>query len=301
MDHLQAIKVFCQVVESGSFTKSALLLDLPKSTVTKLIQQLESHLKVKLLHRTTRRLTVTTEGQHYYQQVRKLLSELDNLESQISGEQAIPRGRLRVDVASGVANDILLPLLPDFFQRYPQIELDLGVADSNVDLLSENVDCVLRGGALSDLSLIARKIADLPVLTCATPAYLATYGEPQHPDQLQNDHQLVLYRAGKANKVHPLRFTCSSHSLEIQTDSRLILNESTAHRNAILLGLGIGQVPEFMIQQQLAQGLLKPILTKWHANPIPLYLVYMPNRHLSGRFHAFANWLQQAFAPYRGY
>ncbi|CAM5182016.1 LysR family transcriptional regulator [Alishewanella longhuensis] len=169
MDHLLAIKVFCRVVEAGTFSRAADLLAMPKSTVTKLVQELEAHLRLKLLHRTTRRVTVTMEGAAYYERTTKLLYELDDIESNISNEQSVPRGRLKVDMASAIANFILLPALPSFMQQYPDIQLELGVSDSNIDLLTDNIDCVIRGGELNDTSLIAERIAELTFVACAAP------------------------------------------------------------------------------------------------------------------------------------
>lgn len=302
MDHLLAIKVFCRVVETGTFSRAADLLDMPKSTVTKLVQELEAHLRLKLLHRTTRRVTVTMEGAAYYERTTKLLHELEDIESNISNEQSTPRGRLKVDMASAIANFILLPALPSFMQQYPQIQLEVGVSDTDIDLLSDNVDCVIRGGELSDTSLIAKRIAELTFVTCAAPSYVQQYGTPQTPDELSSKHRVIYYRSRKTNRVMPLRFSNRQQSMEIQQQgSPLSVNDSTAQLTATLSGLGVSQLPLFMAQPYLDNGELQLLLPDWQRAAFPLYLIYPPNRHLSGRLRAFTDWVMHIFQPYRPY
>lgn len=302
MDHLLAIKVFCRVVETGTFSRAADLLDMPKSTVTKLVQELEAHLRLKLLHRTTRRVTVTMEGAAYYERTTKLLHELEDIESNISNEQSTPRGRLKVDMASAIANFILLPALPSFMQQYPQIQLEVGVSDTDIDLLSDNVDCVIRGGELSDTSLIAKRIAELTFVTCAAPSYLQHYGTPQSPDELSSKHRVIYYRSRKTNRLMPLRFSNRQQSMEIQQQgSPLSVNDSTAQLTATLSGLGVSQLPLFMAQPYLDSGELQLLLPDWQRAAFPLYLIYPPNRHLSGRLRAFTDWVMAVFQPHRPY
>jgi DNA-binding transcriptional LysR family regulator len=302
MDHLLAIKVFCRVVEAGTFSRAADLLAMPKSTVTKLVQELEAHLRLKLLHRTTRRVTVTMEGAAYYERTTKLLHELDDIESNISNEQSTPRGRLKVDMASAIANFIVLPALPSFMQQYPEIQLEVGVSDTDIDLLSDNVDCVIRGGELSDTSLIAKRIAELTFVTCAAPAYLQHFGTPQTPEELSTKHRIIYYRSRKTNRLMPLRFSGSQQSMEIQQQScPLSVNDSTAQLTATLSGLGISQLPQFMAQPYLDSGELQLLLPDWQRAAFPLYLIYPPNRHLSGRLRAFTDWVMAVFQPHRPY
>ena len=302
MDHLLAIKVFCRVVEAGTFSRAADLLDIPKSTVTKLVQELEAHLQLKLLHRTTRRVTVTMEGAAYYERTNKLLNELEDIESNISNEQRTPRGRLKVDMASAIANFILLPALPTFIQQYPEIQLELGVSDTNIDLLSDNVDCVIRGGELSDTTLIAKRIAELKFVTCAAPRYLERHGIPHTPDELSSHHRIIYYRSRKTNRVMPLRFSNTQQSMEIQQQGgQLSVNDSTAQLTATLHGLGVSQLPLFMAKPYIDSGQLQLIMTNWQRAAFPLYLIYPQERHLSGRLRAFATRVMEVFQPYRPY
>lgn len=302
MDHLLAIKVFCRVVEAGTFTRAADLLDMPRSTVTKLVQELEAHLRLKLFHRTTRRVTVTMEGTAYYERVTKLLHELEDIESNISDEQSTPRGRLKVDMASAIANFVVLPALPSFMQKYPDIQLELGVSDNDVDLIGDNVDCVIRGGELADVSLIAKRIAELTFVTCATPTYLEQYGTPQTPEEISSKHRIVYYRSRTTHRLTPLRFSGAQQSMEIQQQGyQLSVNDSAAQLTATLSGLGISQLPLFMAQPYLNNGQLKSVMSNWSPPAFPMYIIYPPDRHLSGRMRAFKAWIMEVFQPYRPY
>ncbi len=167
MDQLSAMRAFVRVVEAGNFTRAALTLGMPKPTVTTLVQNLEAHVRTKLLHRTTRRVSVTPDGAAYYERVVRVLTDIDELDGAMTSSQSRPTGRLRVDAASTLAVLILIPALADFHERYPEIQLDLGVSDRPVDLIGENVDCVLRAGDLTDQSLIARRVGAMRFITCA--------------------------------------------------------------------------------------------------------------------------------------
>lgn len=193
MDQIQAMRIFVRVVEAGTFTRAADSLALPKGTVTKQIQALESRLRVKLLNRTTRRVTVTPDGAAYYERAARLLNDFDDIEASMTNAQANPTGRLRIDVGTSVARQIILPALATFCDRYPEIQVDLGVSDRTVDLISDNVDCVIRAGELSDQSLVARRIGTLHFVTVASPAYVKRYGIPQHPNDIEKRHHVVSY------------------------------------------------------------------------------------------------------------
>src|SRR5882762_4573584 len=193
MDHMAAMRAFVRVVEVGTFTRAAQLLSIPKPTLSKLIQGLEAHLRTRLLNRTTRRVTVTADGAAYYERVISILADVDELDGSMTLSQASPKGRLRIDIGTSLALLILIPALPQFHARYPDIQIDLGVSDRPVDLVGENVDCVVRAGEITDQSLIARRIAEFGFVSCASPAYLAQYGEPRHPTELERGHFIIGY------------------------------------------------------------------------------------------------------------
>ena len=282
MDQLAAMRAFVRVVQAGTFTRAASLLGTPKPTVTKLIQALEAHLRTKLLNRTTRRVSVTPDGAAYYERAVALLADLDELDGNMTLSQASPKGRLRVDVGASLALLVIIPALRDFHARYPDIQLELGVTDRPVDLIGENVDCVVRGGQLRDQSLIARRIAELPFITCAAPSYLARFGEPLHPKDLESGHYVVSYFHSRTGEAYPLQFV---HDEEIEVKGRyaVSVNDSNAYVAAALVGLGVVQVPLFMVHEDLDAGRLRRVLSEWKTDPLPLHVVYAPNRHLSNK------------------
>jgi len=297
MDQIQSMRVFARVVEAGTFTKAAESLAMPKGTVTKLVQHLEGRLKVRLLNRTTRRVTVTPDGAAYYERTARLLNDLDDIEASMSNAQATPSGRLRVDVGTSVARLVIIPALPEFYRRFPDIQLDLGVSDRPVDLISDNVDCVIRGGDLIEQSLVARRIGNLALITVATPEYLKQYGTPAHPDELDGPkHRTINYFSARTGRPFPHVFEKDGETLEIAGRYQLSVNESNAHTAAVLSGLGISQAAQFAIAPQLESGELVEVLPGWKHPLIPVHVVYPPNRHLSAKVRAFVDWAAELFA-----
>jgi DNA-binding transcriptional LysR family regulator len=291
MDHLLAIRVFARVVEGGSFTKAADSMRMPKATVTKLVQDLERHLHVKLLQRTTRRVVVTAEGAAYYECTARVVNELDDIEAGLADAQVAPTGRLRIDVGSSFAGRVLIPALPEFVSRYPGIRIDLGVSDRPVDLVGENVDCVIRGGTLPDSSLVARRVGQMAWVTCATPGYLAAHGTPSHPRELVQGHALLGYASARTGRALPLQFARGAERIEIDTATHLTVNESSAHATSALTGIGLVQTLAFMVSEDLARGALVSVLAEWQPAPLPLHVVYPPNRYLGHRLRVFIDWV----------
>lgn len=299
MDQFQAIRVFARVVESGNFTRASDSLNMPKATVTKLVQGLESHLRVKLLNRTTRRVTVTPDGAAYYERTRRLMNELEDIEATLGNAQTAPKGSLRVDVGASLARLVLIPALPAFHQRYPDVPIDLGVTDRPVDLIGDNVDCVIRGGALTDLSLVARLVGKLKFVTCATPAYLERHGTPTHPRDIEAGHQVATYLSARTGRPTPLLFERDGEQIEVAGRYVVGVNESNAHLAAGLAGLGLLQTLAFMAGPHIERGELVPVLTDWRRSPNPLYVVYPPNRHLSAKVRVFVDWVAELFSGTR--
>lgn len=298
MDKIAAMQAFVKVVEAGTFTKAADLLNLPKPSVTRLVQMLEANLQTKLLNRTTRRVTVTADGAAYFDRALRLLGELDELESSMTHAKANPRGRLRIDVGASVGQMLLIPALPDFYARYPDIQIDLGVSDRPVDLIGENVDCVLRGGEITDQSLVARRIGEFHLILCATPDYVQRHGLPLHPRDLEPDgkHRMVNYLSHRSGRPYPLTLKRDGESYEINARHTIAVNDSTASLTAGLSGLGIVATTTFQAQPHIASGALVPLLLDWCAETIPLFVVYPPNRHLSTKLRVFVDWVAELFA-----
>lgn len=298
MDRLLALKVFARVVEAGTFTRAADSLQMPKATVTKLVQGLEAHLGVKLLQRTTRQVTVTSDGAAYYERTSRLLAELDEVDASMTHAQASPKGRIRVDVGASVARQIIIPALGEFHARYPDIRIDLGAGDRLVDLIADNVDCVIRAGALADESLVARRLGSLAFRTYAAPAYLARFGRPAHPSDLEGEHRVVSYFSAGSGRFYPFDFTKDGERIDVHGPYVVAVNDSNTYLAATLAGLGVAQLPEFMARPHLATGELVPILEDWTAETMPIHAVYPPNRHLSAKVRVFVDWMAELFAPY---
>ncbi len=296
MDQILALRTFVRIAEAGSLSKAAGSLALPKSTVSKLLQDLEHHLGTKLLNRTTRALAVTPEGAEYYDRAVRLLAELTEMDATASGSGANPTGRLRVDIGSSLANLVLIPALPRFRSRYPNIELVLGVSDRPVDLIGEGIDCAIRGGALSDSSLKARKLGELDYVTCAAPSYIEAHGTPLEPSELLTKHIALTYFSASDGTPFSFRFERGDDRREVRPRAKLSVNESTAHMTALLEGLGIAQTFEFVARPYLADGRLVELLPAWKQPPHPLHIIYPANRHPNAKLRAFADWSAEVFA-----
>ncbi|HTD06025.1 LysR family transcriptional regulator [Undibacterium sp.] len=296
MDQLLAIRAFARVVEVGTFTKAADSLEMPNATLTKLVQALEAHLRVKLLQRTTRRVSVTPEGAAYYEKTMRLLKDLEDVDTSFGAVQSRPRGHLRIDMGSSLASTIIIPALPEFFARYPDIRIDLGVSDRQVDLVGDSVDCVIRGGVLTDMALIGREIGKASWVTCATPAYLKQYGTPAHPDELEKNHVVVSYLSARTNRVAPMNFTRGGKKVEVVGARTVGVNESNAHLAAGLAGLGVIQTFAYTAKPHIDSGALVPILEEWQPSPYPFHVAYPPNRYLSNRLRVFIDWIADRFS-----
>lgn len=295
MDRFSALKVFTRVVEANSFTRAADSLNMPNATISKTIQQLESHLGVCLLQRTTRRITVTPEGREYYEKALRILQALDEIDASFKPSRTKPKGHLRIAIGGSTARDVLIPLLADFMTLYPDIRIDLEVADKPADLISGNIDCAVRGGPMDDSTLIARKIGEAAMITCATPGYLRLYGIPAYPDELKNGHRLISYLSPASGRAFPFRFGHNGINTEFKTDHHLGINESNAYIAAGEAGLGIVQTFTYSVRDALASGALVEILSKWRPVSYPFHVVYAQNRHVPPRLRVFIEWLAEAF------
>lgn len=297
MDRFDAMQAFARVVEAGSFTKAAETLHMNKTTVTQLIQQLEARLRVKLLNRTTRQVNVTADGAAYYERVVRILGDIEESETVLSSNAASPKGRLRVDVPGVLGRSVLLPALPQFHARYPDIQIDMGVSDRSIDLIGENVDCVVRGGEVSDQSLIARRIGEFGYLLCAAKSYVDRLGKPAHPNELADSaHRVVAYFSARTGKVFSYAMKRGSETVEVQARYTVAVNDGGALQEAGLAGLGIVRLTHFMAQPLMARGELVPVLEDWQFDPLPMFVAFPPNRHVSAKLRVFVDWVAEVMA-----
>ena len=293
MDYYSAVRTFVRVAEAGSFTRASAQLELPRNSVTKLIQALETHLQVKLLNRTTRRVSLTNDGTAYYERMSRVIDEWQEAESDLAMSQRRPQGRVRVDMASLIALQLVIPALPTFYERYPEIQLDIGVSDVPSDLVIAHVDCVVRAGNVGDPSFVARRIADLPIVLCATKGYLAHHGTPKHPDDIERGHSLVRYFFAGSGRALPIVLRSKEGDATVQGRYKISVNDANAQLAAGLAGLGILSTLRLVAQPHIDEGRLVPLLEEWSIDPVPLSIVYAPNRHLSARVRILVEWIKE--------
>ncbi len=292
MNRIDAMQAFARVVETGSFTKAADSLQASRTRVTQLVQQLEAHLRVTLLHRTTRKVNATADGAAYYERVVRILADLEDAEASLSGAAATPRGRLRVDVPAPIASLVLVPALPAFFARYPELQLELGVSDRSVDLIDEDVDAVLRVGTIREGFLRARHVADLALGLFAAPGYLRSTGQPAHPVALEDGrHALIGFRAMRARAPLSLAMRRGDETCRVMSAGPLAVDDGHAYLAAGIAGLGVVCLPRYLAVGALARGELAPLFEDWHLDPLPLYLAYPPGRQVSRKLRVFIDWV----------
>jgi LysR family transcriptional regulator, regulator for bpeEF and oprC len=294
MDKLHAMRVFIRVVEANSFSKAADTLGLPRASITTTIQNLEASLGVRLLQRTTRRLNLTLDGAAYFERAARILSDIDEMESSFTSARTNPRGRLRVDMPGAIGWLLIIPAIHEFHQRFPGIEIMIGLGDRPVDLVQDGVDCVIRVGDLQDSSLIARRVGALQRITCASPGYIEQHGQPTDIDELEH-HVAVNYFSARTGKVLDLSFERDGDSRDIRMNGAIAVNDADAYVTCGLEGLGILQPTRFMVLPHLRAGRLREILSEWKPRRLPVSAVYPHNRHLSPKVRVFVDWVAELF------
>jgi LysR family transcriptional regulator for bpeEF and oprC len=294
MDRFQAMQVFTRVVDANSFTRAADHLGLPRTTVTTIIQNLEKMLNVRLLNRTTRRLSLTPDGAAYYDRATRILADVEEAEAAFMDASRRPRGKLRIDVPASIGRLILIPSLCEFHDRYPDIEMVIGMGDRPVDLVQEAVDAVLRVGELQDSTLVARRVGNFEGITCASPQYLERFGEPQTLEDLAR-HQAVQYFSSRTGRTIDWDFMVDGSPVHIKMNGKVSVNDADAYMACGLQGFGLIQPPRFMALPYLESGELREILPAWKPKPMQISVVYPHNRHLSPKVRAFTDWVAELF------
>jgi len=298
MDRIRAMELFVRVVETGSFTAAASALRLSRTRATTEIQQLEAHLGVRLLQRTTRRVSPTGDGTVYYEEVRRLLRELRDLEAGLSGAVASARGRLRVDVPAAAGQQVIGPALPRFLERHPEIVVELGSTDRPVDLVAEGVDCVVRGGDVHDETLVGRRLGELPVVTCAAPAYLARRGPPRSPHELEG-HVFVNFFSARTGRVFEVDWTPpdGGERFELRPPHVVAANDSGTFLALVSAGLGIAQAPlSPALRERIRRGELQLLFPRWRPDPLPSHVLYPETRVVPARVRVWVDWLVALYA-----
>ncbi|KPA94863.1 MULTISPECIES: LysR family transcriptional regulator [Pseudomonas] len=293
MDQVRAMKVFVRIYERSSFTLAAEDLNLPRATLTHTLNQFEAWLGTRLLERNTRRVRPTLDGEAYYPRCVQLLAQLEDAE--LAFRTVAPKGRLRVDLQGTLARYFVIPALPAFLERYPEIEVSISEASHFIDLIAEGVDCVLRSGNLGDSSLIGKRVANLRQVTCASPAYLRRHGEPRNLADLSR-HQGVNYVSRATGKLFPFEFIENGEPREVPLAGRVSVFGAEIYAASAVAGLGLIQVPHYRVAEQIEQGLLREVLPDHPPPPMPVSVLYPQNRHMSPRVRVFVDWISELFA-----
>jgi LysR family transcriptional regulator for bpeEF and oprC len=293
MDRLQSMQIFVRVAELGSFARAAEALQLSRARISEAIANLERALETRLVHRTTRLVRLSEEGRLYYERCSAILADIAAAEAALAGVRDVVRGKLRVHLPIAVARAFLLPALPGFLARHPELSLEVRLENRNVDLLEEGLDCAVCYGTPRDQKLVARKLASTTLLTCAAPSYLSSRGAPDAPGDL--DQHACIPFLGAGNQASDWVFQRSGESVRYTPHGQLAFNSMEACMEAAAAGLGIIQVLSPLAHRSVLAGLLTPVLSAWTADAPPVYLVYPPQRPPSARLRAFIDFARAAF------
>jgi LysR family transcriptional regulator, regulator for bpeEF and oprC len=299
MDHLKALRVFVRVVDLKSFHQAARSLGVPKASVSAAIQQLEAHVNTRLLLRTTRRMSLTDDGAAYLAGARRVLDDVTDLDVSVKRAGSTARGKVRVDVPAAAGRHVIAPALPEFLRKYPDITIELGSSDRAVDLIAENIDCVIRGGPLRDESLIARRLGTFTTVTCASPAYLRNKGIPKNlADLKQQKHLAVNYFSAKSQLQFPLEFETRRGIFQrFELPSQVSANDADTQVELTCAGLGLAQLPLTRRLKTLLQAKrLVRVLPGFNAEPLPLSILYPQHRHFTARLRVFVDWVVERYA-----
>jgi DNA-binding transcriptional LysR family regulator len=294
MDRYDSLLLFTRIVEAGSFSKAAVMLEIPRATATHAIKELEARLGTRLLERTTRHVRPTLDGQAFYERCVHVLSELEDAEASLKHVAANPRGVLRVDMHGAHATRIVLPNIDAFRARYPNLDLVVSSGDRLVDLVREGVDCVIRAGGSRDSSLVARRLAELQQVVCASPEYISSFGSPRHPEEL-SAHQSVKFFASAGNVSYPFQFFVDGEVRDFDVGGWLSVNDSENYVIGALRGAGLIQLPRFHVAEELHDGRLVELLSGWESPGIPISAMYPFGRQLSPRVRVFVDWVSELY------
>lgn len=297
MNRLETMQIFVRVAELASFTQAADSMGLPKASISTAVKQLESLLGTRLLHRTTRKVQLTQDGQTFYERSKDLLADMDELQSMFQQGEADISGRLRVDMPSGVARNTVIPQLPAFLAAHPRLEFEFSSTDRRVDIVREGFDCVLRVGMLADSTLIARPLGRFHMVNCASPAYLKRYGTPRNLDDLAH-HKLIQYVSSLGAKPMGWEYFDGERYANLDMTGVITVNNADAYQATCLAGLGLIQVPQTGVQRLIDEGQLVEVLQQYQAEPMPVSLLYANRRHLPKRVQVFMAWMAEIMRPH---
>ena len=288
---IEYLNIFIQVVEQGSFSKAADVLQIHRPTVSKAIQQIEHDLGVKLIHRTTRKLNITAEGDEFYHHARHVLAEVNDMMASFSPTLP-PRGRLRLDVPLALAHAILIPNLKHFQSLYPDIEVVLVSSDKKTDLIAEGVDCLVRLGELQNSSFISRRLGAIRMVTCAAPSYLQQHGRPETLTDL-GQHRAINFFSEHSRDVMEWKFIKDGNVVSLRPAGNMLVDNSDILLSCGLAGLGIIQATFDALAPHIASGALEEVLPQYPSVSKPVSVMYPDRRYLSPKVRVFIDWFSE--------
>jgi len=292
---LQSFLAFAETVKRGSFARAAQELGLSASAVAKSVGRLEADLGLRLFHRTTRRVALTSEGRELYARCQRIAGEIEALRDDASGARAEPSGTLRLNAPIVLGRTVVVPALAALVRRHPKVALEVGFTDRYVDLIGEGLDAVIRIGQLSDSTLVARHIGDQALVVIAAPSYLETRGVPKTPGELAS-HSCLTFRNPSTGRPRPWAFHDGRRAVEFRPGSPVVMNDGEALVVAAAEGMGLAQVPDYMAVNELRRGRVAEVLKRYRAPPLPISLVYPSTRRVTPRLDALVQALMAAFA-----
>ena len=294
MDRFDSMNLLIRVVERQSFTAAASDLGIPRSSATLAIKRFEERLGIRLLHRTTRQVTPTLEGEIYYRRCKAILAEIEDAEAALAGREV--RGLLRIEVHGPTARTFILPELPAFLNRHPALTLHIGEGDRFVDIVREGFDCVIRGGEISDSDMIVRRLGLAQEATFASPAYLRAHGVPRSLEDLRG-HEMIGFASSRTGQVLPLEFTVAGEIRTVPLPCRITVTNTDTYAQLARLGFGLMQAPRYRYAEDLTAGRLVDVLHEHPPSPTPISVLYPKSRQLSPRVRVFIDWLVDVVAP----
>ena len=298
MDKLDQYRVFVKVADMGSFIKAANAMNLPRASVSAAVQQLESSVGARLLHRTTRKVHLTADGVQLLERVRSLLSEAEDIDQLFHSQQRQVSGRLNVDVPSRIARRLIAPALPGLLRRHPRLLIGLGSTDRSIDLVKEGVDCAVRVGTLQNSSMAVRPIGHLALINCASPVYLRERGAPQNAEELVASHLAVGYASPTTGRELPWEHVVGGRTQALAVPSQVVVNNAESYIACCLAGLGLIQIPHFDVRHLLESGELVEVMPDRRATSMEISFVYPHRRQRTRRLVAFIDWFEELVQPH---
>lgn len=293
MDKLRLLSIFVNVVDSGSFADTAAKLGLSPSTVSKAVSRLESDLGIKLFHRTTRQLSLTVAGEAYTDTARHVLKQLEECEDRLKADISEPRGALRISLPVSYGRLYIMPLLQQFNERYPDIDLEISFSDEHVDMVEQRVDVCVRSGHMDDSRLVVRQVSPIDFLICGSLDYLERHGTPYSPEAF-HQHRWIRFRFKQTGRLLPIMMPGETEELHFDPGRQIIVDDGEALAELCADGLGLTQLPHFIARKWVFAKRIKPIFSPYRSRRFGVYIIYIRRHYLPSNVRVFVDFLRSA-------